>query len=286
MAVYLDEQIIWTSVEDPNDRNYSDDRVVRLPNRPLPGLEEWDLRERETPQTLTALSLTEIFLTAAGFNAPDITWSRKILAKITKSQIMVNFRKVSDSKVKQEGLEEIRKVDACEVSGSNVQQGGQEEFSKVGGGNIGQRGRNTANGRMPKRCSTQETSSWGGACGMTWKRLNVSARPRPSKRKRDKWKAASARYYLKHPEIKEKKRAKMAEKRAARKLARRRWDPPKVARRPDGEGQLGDFSGTPDLDVEDGGPRSPEGFSGHLEGWPRQGRYGGRLAPDYPSSDK
>jgi hypothetical protein len=33
---------------------------------------------------------------------------------------------------------------------------------------------------------------------------------------RDKWKAASARYYLKHPEIKEKKRVKMAEKRWVR----------------------------------------------------------------------
>jgi hypothetical protein len=31
---------------------------------------------------------------------------------------------------------------------------------------------------------------------------------------RDRWKAASARYYVKHPEIKEKKRAKMAEKRS------------------------------------------------------------------------
>jgi hypothetical protein len=30
---------------------------------------------------------------------------------------------------------------------------------------------------------------------------------------RDRWKAVSARYYLKHPEIKEKKHAKMAEKR-------------------------------------------------------------------------
>jgi hypothetical protein len=30
---------------------------------------------------------------------------------------------------------------------------------------------------------------------------------------RDGWKAASTRYYLKHPEIKEKKHAKMAEKR-------------------------------------------------------------------------
>jgi hypothetical protein len=30
---------------------------------------------------------------------------------------------------------------------------------------------------------------------------------------RDRWKAVSAHYYLKHPEIKEKKHAKMAEKR-------------------------------------------------------------------------
>jgi hypothetical protein len=30
---------------------------------------------------------------------------------------------------------------------------------------------------------------------------------------RDRWKAVSARYYLKHPKIKEKKHAKMAEKR-------------------------------------------------------------------------
>ncbi|KAF8214158.1 hypothetical protein K438DRAFT_1927323 [Mycena galopus ATCC 62051] len=45
--------------------------------------------------------------------------------------------------------------------------------------------------------------------------------------KRDLWKAASARYYERHPEVKEKKRLKMAEARAAKKLAKRRWDPPK-----------------------------------------------------------
>ncbi|KAJ7239580.1 hypothetical protein B0H12DRAFT_1074975 [Mycena haematopus] len=45
--------------------------------------------------------------------------------------------------------------------------------------------------------------------------------------KRDRWKAASARYYERHPEVKEKKRVKAAELRAAKKLARRRWDPPK-----------------------------------------------------------
>ncbi|KAJ7860671.1 hypothetical protein B0H14DRAFT_3445873 [Mycena olivaceomarginata] len=74
---------------------------------------------------------------------------------------------------------------------------------------------------------------------------------------RDKWKAVSAHYYLKHPEIKEKKSAKMAEKGAAHKLARCWWDPPKVTWKPDGEGQLGDFSGTLDLDPEDGGPGFP-----------------------------
>jgi uncharacterized protein involved in exopolysaccharide biosynthesis len=34
--------------------------------------------------------------------------------------------------------------------------------------------------------------------------------------KRDQWKAASARYYERHPELKEKKRVKMAEKRCVR----------------------------------------------------------------------
>ncbi|KAJ7691094.1 hypothetical protein B0H14DRAFT_3532065 [Mycena olivaceomarginata] len=73
---------------------------------------------------------------------------------------------------------------------------------------------------------------------------------------RDKWKAASTRYYLKHPKIKEKKARQNGGKKVAHKLARRRWDPPKAAQKPDGEGQLGDFSGMPDLDldVEDGGP--------------------------------
>ncbi|KAJ7884168.1 hypothetical protein B0H14DRAFT_2564552 [Mycena olivaceomarginata] len=80
---------------------------------------------------------------------------------------------------------------------------------------------------------------------------------------RDKWKAVSARYYVKHPEIKEKKRAKMAEKRAARKLARRRWDPPKAARERDGDGQLADFSATPDLDMSPEGAES--GFPTHNE---------------------
>ncbi|KAF8191903.1 hypothetical protein K438DRAFT_1762486 [Mycena galopus ATCC 62051] len=46
--------------------------------------------------------------------------------------------------------------------------------------------------------------------------------------KRAQWKAASARYYERHPEVKEKKRLKAAEQRAAKKLAKRRWDPPKL----------------------------------------------------------
>ncbi|KAJ6484704.1 hypothetical protein C8R45DRAFT_931155 [Mycena sanguinolenta] len=45
--------------------------------------------------------------------------------------------------------------------------------------------------------------------------------------KRDRWKAASARYDERHPEVKEKKRVRAAERRAAKKLAHRRWDPPK-----------------------------------------------------------
>ncbi|KAJ7740987.1 hypothetical protein B0H14DRAFT_3515405 [Mycena olivaceomarginata] len=81
---------------------------------------------------------------------------------------------------------------------------------------------------------------------------------------RDKWKAASARYYVKHPEIKEKKRAKWRRKgAAARKLARRRWDPPKAARERDGDGQLADFSATPDLDMSPEGAES--GFPTHDE---------------------
>ncbi|KAJ7888670.1 hypothetical protein B0H14DRAFT_3430074 [Mycena olivaceomarginata] len=47
------------------------------------------------------------------------------------------------------------------------------------------------------------------------------------RRKRKEDKAASAHYYERHPEVKEKKRLKVAEQRAAKKLARHRWDPPK-----------------------------------------------------------
>ncbi|KAJ6527491.1 hypothetical protein B0H19DRAFT_1275291 [Mycena capillaripes] len=50
--------------------------------------------------------------------------------------------------------------------------------------------------------------------------------------KRSQWKAASARYYENHPEARERKRLKMAEQRAANKLARRRWDPPRKTKRP------------------------------------------------------
>ncbi|KAJ7808484.1 hypothetical protein B0H14DRAFT_2608912 [Mycena olivaceomarginata] len=115
--------------------------------------------------------------------------------------------------------------------------------------------------RMPRRYSAQETSSWRGACGMTWRRLNASARAEAVQAQRDKWKAASARYYLKHPEIKEKKRVKMAEKKVGQlvtstaSVGSTQSGALIVGRKPDGEGQLGDFSGTPDLDldVEDGG---------------------------------
>ncbi|KAJ6556336.1 hypothetical protein B0H19DRAFT_1262408 [Mycena capillaripes] len=48
--------------------------------------------------------------------------------------------------------------------------------------------------------------------------------------KRCQWKAASARYYENHPEVRERKRTRMAEQRAAKKLARRRWDPPKKSK--------------------------------------------------------
>ncbi|KAJ7864322.1 hypothetical protein B0H13DRAFT_2353751 [Mycena leptocephala] len=85
--------------------------------------------------------------------------------------------------------------------------------------------------------------------------------------KRDQWKAASARYYERHPEVKEKKRQKMAEQRAAKKLAKRRWDPPKIPKKtksfgvvPDArtlsaqprtrqQQQLGEFAERPDIDL-------------------------------------
>ncbi|KAJ7657372.1 hypothetical protein DFH06DRAFT_1131866 [Mycena polygramma] len=46
--------------------------------------------------------------------------------------------------------------------------------------------------------------------------------------KRCQWKAASARYYENHPEVRAKKRLKMAAQRAAKKLSRRKRDPPKT----------------------------------------------------------
>ncbi|KAJ7676099.1 hypothetical protein B0H14DRAFT_2656381 [Mycena olivaceomarginata] len=49
---------------------------------------------------------------------------------------------------------------------------------------------------------------------------------------RDRWKAVSARYYLKHPEIKEKKQCQnVGEKGSSVNWRVRRWDPPKAARR-------------------------------------------------------
>ncbi|KAJ6529578.1 hypothetical protein B0H10DRAFT_2152817 [Mycena sp. CBHHK59/15] len=113
--------------------------------------------------------------------------------------------------------------------------------------------------------------------------------------KRSQWKAASARYYENHLEVREKKCLKMAQKRcvcsglpiyvysipltpsAEKKLARRRWDPPKKLRPektqacvilPDNrdapcrqltreEQQLGDFSTDIDVDLS---PREPTAF--------------------------
>ncbi|KAJ7918360.1 hypothetical protein B0H13DRAFT_1869539 [Mycena leptocephala] len=48
--------------------------------------------------------------------------------------------------------------------------------------------------------------------------------------KREQWKAVSARYYEMHPEVRERKHVIMAEKRAAKRLARRHCDPPKQAK--------------------------------------------------------
>ncbi|KAJ7789961.1 hypothetical protein B0H14DRAFT_3502242 [Mycena olivaceomarginata] len=60
-------------------------------------------------------------------------------------------------------------------------------------------------------------------------RLDARQKAEAVQTKRAQWKAASARYYERHPEVKEKKRIKAAEQRAAKKLARRRWDPPRRA---------------------------------------------------------
>ncbi|KAF8211723.1 hypothetical protein K438DRAFT_57055 [Mycena galopus ATCC 62051] len=43
---------------------------------------------------------------------------------------------------------------------------------------------------------------------------------------------ASAKYYARHPEVREKKRLQMAERRAAIKARRRQWDPPKKSKKP------------------------------------------------------
>ncbi|KAJ6591941.1 hypothetical protein B0H10DRAFT_2442145, partial [Mycena sp. CBHHK59/15] len=74
--------------------------------------------------------------------------------------------------------------------------------------------------------------------------------------KRSQWKAASARYYENHPEVREKKRLKMAEQRAAKKLARRRWDPPKKPKRNTSQRdeQLEDFTANISLDLNPDDP--------------------------------
>ncbi|KAJ7894254.1 hypothetical protein B0H14DRAFT_2559388 [Mycena olivaceomarginata] len=62
-------------------------------------------------------------------------------------------------------------------------------------------------------------------------KLDAQRKAKAVQAKRDLWKAASVRYYERHPEVKEKKRIKAAEQRAAKQLARRRWDPLKKGSR-------------------------------------------------------
>ncbi|KAJ7828278.1 hypothetical protein B0H14DRAFT_2594773 [Mycena olivaceomarginata] len=81
-------------------------------------------------------------------------------------------------------------------------------------------------------------------------RAEEAAARRAVQNKRDQWKVASARYYERHPEVKEKKRLKAAEKRAAKRLARRQWDPPSVGERRRREQQLGDFEHPENLDID------------------------------------
>ncbi|KAJ7891617.1 hypothetical protein B0H14DRAFT_2560676 [Mycena olivaceomarginata] len=268
------------------------------------------------------MSLTSVTLKRQEILARDLrfTSSRTFALK-------VEFRQVSDSKVKQEGQEEIRKTFGWEFFKINspicakslTQMCGREarkNFRKLAAGKSAMstdpfltmttdsdlaactsssdheiryqralREYRTARAEHHKWQDTEEVLRAGNVKLARRLRHDMEEAERIRKAEavqaqRDKWKAASARYYVKQSEIKEKKRAKMAEKRAARKLAWCRWDPPKAARsrKPDGEGQLDNFSGTPDLDLdlEDGGPRSPGGVSGHLEGRARRGRYGGR----------
>ncbi|KAJ7301760.1 hypothetical protein DFH08DRAFT_827224 [Mycena albidolilacea] len=246
--------------------------------------------------------LVEIGLSAAGFNVQDQEKSFKkylneehndvrtslrpgaplVFLKQNPGEVnaQVDIHKVSDSKVKLEGQEEIwkvggdliRQVSRCYIrslqsnfstrilpyicmeneypqdSDSNVQQGAQKELFKVSGGEY-----KRAKAEHRKKQEAEEAQRARNAKLARHQRREMEEAERIRKAQRDRWKAVSVRYYLKHPEIKEKKRAKMAEKRAARKLACRRWDPPKAARKSDGDGQLGDFSATPDLalDAED-----------------------------------
>ncbi|KAJ7617534.1 hypothetical protein DFH06DRAFT_1342949 [Mycena polygramma] len=52
---------------------------------------------------------------------------------------------------------------------------------------------------------------------------------REAQRKAEKRREASRRYYAAHPEVREKNRIKIAERRLAAKIYRRQWDPPKAA---------------------------------------------------------
>ncbi|KAJ6554110.1 hypothetical protein B0H10DRAFT_2123667 [Mycena sp. CBHHK59/15] len=94
--------------------------------------------------------------------------------------------------------------------------------------------------------------------------------------KRDKNKAASARYYASKPGVRERKRLQVAKSRAAKKLAKRQWDPPKKPRIRNGRNsqtvdlrtKRADLDLTPDLDSApcwDIRCLTPDGLLEHLQ---------------------
>ncbi|KAJ7821474.1 hypothetical protein B0H14DRAFT_2599232 [Mycena olivaceomarginata] len=83
-------------------------------------------------------------------------------------------------------------------------------------------------------------------------RAEQQAQLRSLENKRDQWRAASARYYERHPEMKEKKRLKMAEKRAAKKTGLAAMGPTPSGR---AQKKLGDFSEVLDLNLSPDGDR-------------------------------
>ncbi|KAJ7367581.1 hypothetical protein DFH08DRAFT_795732 [Mycena albidolilacea] len=77
-----------------------------------------------------------------------------------------------------------------------------------------------------------DTSNCGNsACATSCPGLDESQNAEKVQLKRNQWRAASARYYERHPEVKEQKKLKMVAARAAKKQARCRWDPPQQVRR-------------------------------------------------------